>query len=69
MTSNVNVADVERWASALGGAALTAYGIKQLKDRSPAGATQDSPLQLLFGEKVFAFPSTAAGSANHNFPF
>lgn len=38
MTSEVNVADVERWASALGGAALTAYGIKQLKDRSPAGA-------------------------------
>ena len=38
MTSTINVADVERWASALGGAALTAYGIKQLKDRSPAGA-------------------------------
>jgi uncharacterized membrane protein len=38
MTSDVNVADVERWASALGGAALTAYGIKQLTDRSPAGA-------------------------------
>jgi len=38
MTSDVNVADVERWASALGGAALAAYGIKQLKDRSPAGA-------------------------------
>src|SRR5437762_11193011 len=38
MTSTVNVMDVERWASALGGAALTAYGIKQLKDRSPAGA-------------------------------
>ena len=38
MTSTLNVADVERWASAIGGAALTAYGIKQLKDRSPAGA-------------------------------
>jgi uncharacterized membrane protein len=38
MNSTVNVADVERWASALGGAALTAYGIKQLKDRSPSGA-------------------------------
>jgi uncharacterized membrane protein len=37
MTSDVNVADVERWASALGGAALTAYGISQLKDRTPAG--------------------------------
>jgi uncharacterized membrane protein len=38
MTSAVNVAAVERWASALGGAALTAYAVKQLKDRSPAGA-------------------------------
>jgi uncharacterized membrane protein len=38
MTSSINVADVERWASAIGGAALTAYGIKQLQDRSPAGA-------------------------------
>jgi uncharacterized membrane protein len=38
MNSTVNVADVERWASALGGAALTAYGIKQLRERSPAGA-------------------------------
>src|SRR5436190_5126854 len=37
MTSMVNVADFERWASALGGAALTAYAIKQLKDRSPSG--------------------------------
>src|SRR3954470_3201280 len=38
MTSSINVADVERWASALGGAALTAYGIKHMRDRSPAGA-------------------------------
>jgi len=38
MTSSPNVAGVERWASALGGAALAAYGIKQLKERSPAGA-------------------------------
>lgn len=38
MTSDVNVADVERWASAIGGAALAAYGIKQLRDRSPSGA-------------------------------
>lgn len=38
MTSEVNVADVERWASALGGAALAAYGVKQMKDRSPSGA-------------------------------
>jgi uncharacterized membrane protein len=39
MNAQVNVADAERWASALGGAALAAWGIKQLKeDRLPAGA-------------------------------
>jgi uncharacterized membrane protein len=38
MTSSINVAEAERWASAISGAALTAFGIKQLKDRSPAGA-------------------------------
>src|SRR5262245_6279861 len=38
MNSGVNVAAPERWASALGGAALTAYALRQLKDRSPAGA-------------------------------
>jgi uncharacterized membrane protein len=39
MTSEVNVADVERWASALGGAALAAYAMKQIKeDNSITGA-------------------------------
>jgi uncharacterized membrane protein len=39
MTGDVNVAGVERWASALGGAALAAYGVKQMRnDRSLAGA-------------------------------
>jgi uncharacterized membrane protein len=38
MSSGVNVAGVERWASAIGGAALTAYAVRQLKERSPAGA-------------------------------
>lgn len=39
MNAQVNVADAERWASALGGAALAAWGIKQIKEeRSPAGA-------------------------------
>ena len=39
MTSETNLADVERWAHAIGGAALTAFGLKQLKeDRSVAGA-------------------------------
>jgi len=37
--SSVNVADVERWASALGGAALAAFGVKQMKkDNAIAGA-------------------------------
>src|SRR3954470_11117091 len=37
--AEVNVADVERWASALGGAALAAYGIRQVREeRSMAGA-------------------------------
>jgi uncharacterized membrane protein len=37
--NHVNVTEPERWASALGGAALTAWGLKQLRDeRSPAGA-------------------------------
>jgi uncharacterized membrane protein len=35
MTSELNVAQVERWASALGGAALAVYGFRQ---RSVAGA-------------------------------
>lgn len=35
MTSELNVAGIERWASALGGAALAVYGLRQ---RSPAGA-------------------------------
>src|SRR5690348_5742754 len=36
MTSDVNVADMERWASAISGAALTALAVKQLKERSPS---------------------------------
>jgi uncharacterized membrane protein len=38
MSSTVNVADVERWASALGGAAITACGIRYLKEKPLAGA-------------------------------
>jgi uncharacterized membrane protein len=39
MNAQVNVAGAERWASALGGAALAAWGLKQLRDeRSPAAA-------------------------------
>jgi uncharacterized membrane protein len=47
MSSGVNVAHVERWASALGGAAITAFGIKQLKERSPAGAMMAAAGTLL----------------------
>ena len=36
--SGVNVAEGERWASALGGAALTVYAVRRLKDRTPVGA-------------------------------
>src|SRR6185312_14053411 len=39
MTADVNVAGVERWASALGGAALAAYGVKRMRDdQAIAGA-------------------------------
>ncbi len=39
MPSDVNVAEVERWASALGGAALAAYGIQQsVREHSVGGA-------------------------------
>jgi len=37
--AETNVAEVERWASALGGAALAAYGIRQVREERPvAGA-------------------------------
>src|SRR5262245_41010379 len=38
MNSGGNVAAAERWGSALGGAALTAFGFRRLKERSPSGA-------------------------------
>ena len=39
MTAEMNVAGAERWATAIGGAALAVYGLKQLKDeRSVPGA-------------------------------
>jgi uncharacterized membrane protein len=39
MSSEVNVADAERWVSALGGAALAAWGVRQLREEhSPGGA-------------------------------
>jgi uncharacterized membrane protein len=39
MNARVNIAEPERWASALGGAALAAWGMKHVRDeRAPAGA-------------------------------
>lgn len=39
MTSEMNIARAERWAGAIGGAAMAAYGLKRLKEeRSAAGA-------------------------------
>jgi uncharacterized membrane protein len=39
MSAHVNVAEAERWASALGGAALATWGFLQLRDeRTPTGA-------------------------------
>ena len=39
MNAEMNVAGAERWASAIGGAALALYGLKRLKDeRSVPGA-------------------------------
>jgi uncharacterized membrane protein len=39
MRAETNVGDMERWASAIGGAALAAYGVKQMRDENAtAGA-------------------------------
>jgi len=65
MTATINVAEVDRWASALGGAALTAYGIKQLKDRSPAGAALTAAGgALMFRGATGHWPMYAAAGIN-----
>ena len=65
MTSDVNVTDVERWASALGGAALTAYGISQLKDRTPAGgAIAAAGTMLMYRGATGHCPVYAAAGIN-----
>ena len=65
MTSDVNVADVERWASALGGAALTVYGISQLKDRTPAGgALAAAGTMLMYRGATGHCPMYAAAGIN-----
>jgi uncharacterized membrane protein len=57
MTPELNVAEVERWASALGGAALTVYGLRQ---RSVAGAMiAASGGALIYHGATGAFPAYA----------
>src|SRR3954467_12930491 len=65
MTSDINVADVERWASALGGAALTAYGIARLRDRTPAGgALAAAGTMLMYRGATGRCPMYAAAGIN-----
>ena len=66
MTSTINVADVERWASALGGAALTAYGIKQLKDRAPAGAAVAAAGSVLMYRGATGAPDVCGGGYQYS---
>jgi uncharacterized membrane protein len=63
MHSTINVASAERWASALSGAALTAYGIRQLKDRSVAGAMLAAAgSTLMFRGATGHWPGIATGN-------
>jgi uncharacterized membrane protein len=69
MQFGVNVADAERWASALGGAALTAYGIKQLRDRSPVGAALAATgTALIYRGATGHCPAYAAAGINTAHP-
>lgn len=62
MTSEMNVAGAERWASAIGGAALAVYGLKQLKDeRSIPGAMLAAAGSALIARSATGFcPAYAA---------
>jgi uncharacterized membrane protein len=66
MTSENNVADAERWASAIGGAAMAAYGLKRLKDdRSAAGAVMAAAAGALIYRSATGFcPAYAAAGIN-----
>jgi uncharacterized membrane protein len=63
MTSETNIAGVERWASAIGGAALAAYGLRQLReDRGVAGALiAAAATGLIYRGAVANRPPSAAG--------
>jgi uncharacterized membrane protein len=65
MNSGVNVAAAERWASALGGAALTAYAFRQLKERSPSGpALAAAGTALMYRGATGHCPMYAAAGIN-----
>jgi uncharacterized membrane protein len=65
MNSGVNVATADRWASALGGAALTAYAFRQLKQRSPSGpALAAAGTALMYRGATGHWPMYAAAGIN-----
>jgi uncharacterized membrane protein len=66
MTSEMNVAQAERWASAIGGAAMAAYGLKRLKEeRSTAGAVLAAAGSALIYRSATGFcPVYAAAGIN-----
>jgi uncharacterized membrane protein len=65
MSAQVNVADAERWVSALGGAALAAWGIKQLKEeRVQSGAMiAAAGVSLIARGATGRWPMYASGGA------
>ena len=62
MNAETNVADAERWASAIGGAALAVYGLKHIKDeRSVPGAMITAAASALIFRSATGFcPAYAA---------
>lgn len=66
MTSELNVARAERWASAISGAAMAAYGLKRLKEeRSAAGAVLTAAGSALIYRSATGFcPVYAAAGIN-----
>jgi uncharacterized membrane protein len=65
MTSETNAAQVERWASAIGGAAIAVFGMKQLKEqRSAAGmALSAAAGALIYRSATGLWPMSAAENA------
>jgi uncharacterized membrane protein len=65
-TADVNVAEVERWASALGGAALAAYGVRLLRDehRVPGAVAAAAGAALIVRGATGRCPMYAAAGIN-----